>query len=103
MDMLLRNIRFSLRALRKQPGYTALVVFTLALGIGANTAIFSVINAVLLRALPFPDSDRMVVVSETFGLDPASQIPTAYLTYKDYRDGTRPSSRWEPPVSVRSC
>ena len=87
LDMLLRNIRFSLRALRKQPGYTALVVFTLALGIGANTAIFSVVNAVLLRALPFPESDRMVVVSETIGLDPGSQIPTSYLTYKDYRDG----------------
>ncbi|MCZ6918696.1 MAG: ABC transporter permease [Gemmatimonadetes bacterium] len=86
VDMLFRNIRFSLRALRKQPGYTALVVFTLALGIGANTAIFSVVNAVLLRALPFPESDRMVVVSETVALDPANQVSTAYVTYRDYRD-----------------
>ncbi len=82
MDMLLHNIRFSLRALGKQPGYTALVVFTLALGIGANTAIFSVVNAVLLRALPFPESDRMVVVSETVGLVADNQVATAHVTYR---------------------
>ena len=86
LETLLRNIGYSLRALRRQPGYTALVVFTLALGIGANTAIFSVVNAVLLRPLPFPDPDRMVVVSETVGMDPNSQVSTAYVTYKDYRD-----------------
>ena len=86
LETLLRNIGYSLRALRRQPGYTALVVFTLALGIGANTAIFSVVNAVLLRPLPFPDPDRMVVVSETVGMDPNSQVTTAYVTYKDYRD-----------------
>ena len=86
VDMLFRNIRFSIRALSRQPGYTALVVFTLALGIGANTAIFSVVNAVLLRALPFPESDRMVVVSETVALDPNNQVSTAHVTYRDYRD-----------------
>jgi putative ABC transport system permease protein len=60
IDTLLRQLRHAVRALRRTPGFTATVVLTLALGIGANSAIFSVIDAVLLRPLPFPDSDRLV-------------------------------------------
>ncbi len=56
------DLRFAFRQLLKNPGFTAVAVLTLALGIGANTAIFSLINAALLRALPFPDSDRLAVV-----------------------------------------
>jgi len=64
LDALLRNVRYALRTLGRTPGFTAAVVLTLALGIGANTAVFSAINAVLLQPLPFPDGDRLMRLSQ---------------------------------------
>src|SRR6185295_16831169 len=64
MDALIKDVRFALRALARRPGFTALAVITLALGIGADTAIFSVVYGVLLRPLDYPDPDRLVRVYE---------------------------------------
>ena len=60
----MNDLKFAFRQLLKNPGFTAVTVLTLALGIGANTAMFSLVNGVLLKPLPYPDSDRLVSLSE---------------------------------------
>ncbi len=67
LENLLRDVSFSARLLRKSPGFTAVALLTLALGVGANTTVFSMINALLLRPLPVPESDRLVVIGNKQG------------------------------------
>lgn len=72
MDIFLKDVKYAIRSLLKHPGFTAVAVVTLAVGLGANTAIFTFFNGVILRPLPFPDSDRLIVLSEK---NPQKNIP----------------------------
>jgi putative ABC transport system permease protein len=82
METLIKDIRYAVRSLLKRPGFTAVALITLALGIGANTAIFSVLNAVLLRALPYADADRIVRIDETEGRGGMGVSPPDLLDFQ---------------------
>src|SRR5256714_8723246 len=81
LDSFVQDLKYALRALRKAPAFTAVAALALALGIGANTVLFSVISFSLLRPLPYPDSDRLVVLNES-----APNFPAMSVSYPDFRD-----------------
>ena len=83
MDALWQDVKYAVRALWRSRGFTVVAILTLALGIGANTAIFSVVNAVMLRPLPYPHPERLVTLWESVGKNGAN--PVAYPNYLDWR------------------
>jgi predicted permease len=85
----LRDLRIAFRALARRPGFTLIVIATLALGIGANTAIFSVVNTVLLQPLPYPEPDRLVMVWSTDASRGVDETRVSYPDYDDWREGSR--------------
>jgi len=84
MDSLIKDIRYGFRGLAKRPAFTAIALIALALGIGANTAIFSLVNAVVLRPLPFPESERLVWVWGNIRSG-GSRASISALDFLDYR------------------
>ena len=86
MDILLRELRYSARMLIKNPGFTAVAVLALTLGIGANTAIFSIVYSVLLRPLPFSDPARLMQVWEAKPAQGRTEILASFPNFADWRD-----------------
>ncbi|MDQ6651491.1 MAG: ABC transporter permease, partial [Acidobacteriota bacterium] len=86
METLFNELRYGIRSLLQHPGFTAIAVITLALGIGANTAMFSVINAVLLRALPYHEPDRLVTIWEESPQRGMYQMPVSFANLRDWVD-----------------
>ena len=97
MQTLLYDLRYALRQLRKSPGFTAVVLITLALGIGANTAIFSVVNAVLLRPLPYLHPNRLVFLAES-----SKQVPDMSISMADFDDWRTMNSVFESTVAYQT-
>jgi hypothetical protein len=93
LEEIARNVRFSLRALRRSPGFAAAAILTIAIGIGANTAVFSVVNGVLLKPLPYPEAGQLISIQHTapgaLGLMSASDdlrpSATMFFTYADHK------------------
>jgi putative ABC transport system permease protein len=89
LETFLQDVRYGLRMLRKSPGFTAVAVLTLALGIGANTSIFSVVCAVLLRPLPYANPGQLVLLSEAKPDAGVSGLGLSYPTFTELHDGNR--------------
>jgi len=108
MDTFLQDLRYGARRLVASPAFTAIIVLTLALGIGANTAVFSVVNAVLLRPLPYREPDRLVTVNHFYPSLNSLEAPVSAPGFADYRDrthvfsGVAVQTGWGPNLTGRA-
>ena len=98
MESLIKDIRYAIRALVRRPGFTVVAVLTLALGIGASTAIFSIVNGVLLRPLPYPEPDRLVTLRES---NPTRQ-PDSQVSPGNFLDWQRQATVFGQLASYRT-
>src|SRR6186997_2752381 len=89
MQQLIQDLRYAVRGLIKRPGFTFIAVMTLALGIGANSAIFSVVNGVLLRSLPLPNSESLYAIHRGAASVNRYDGPLSYPQYQDLVQQTR--------------
>src|SRR5947209_15895041 len=85
METILKDIRYGGRMLLKRPGFAAIAIITLALGIGANSAIFSVVNAIVLRPLPYPDSKRLVILWGNLGSATLAETEISAPEFIDFK------------------
>ena len=97
VESVIQDVRFGLRMLRKNPGFTAVAVITLALGIGVNTAMFSVVEGVLLAPLPYRSPDRLVTVWES-----NSRVPIDSISYPNFRDWQRDARSFKQMAAIVS-
>ena len=86
MDTLLQDIRFGCRQLRRTPGFTVAALVALALGVGATTAIFTVLDRVVLRPLPYPEPDRLAMIWDTNPAKALTHERISPVTFQDYRN-----------------
>ena len=97
MESLIQDLKYAVRMLIKSPSFTAIAILTLALGIGANTALFSVVNGVLLRPLPYAQPDRLVVLSEK-----SPNFESSSVSYPNFLDWQRSNSVFSSIAAYRS-
>src|SRR5918995_152915 len=93
METLIKDLRYGMRSLIKRPGFFAVAVITLALGIGANTAVFSLVHSVLLRPLPFPDQEQLMMAWKK---DNAANTPSVELSVAEIRDWQEKNQSFSP-------